>query len=384
MNRFLLSSSILLILTACATPVTPSATLAPDTLSTATSAVTPEPTAILGTQFIASFDGESLSVAPEECNGAYVGLIQSVVATDAQTVTFTLCRPEPDFLFKISLAAFAIYPSEWIEEAAKDGARTNEALDGPIGTGPYVVSEWTRGESLTLIANGEYWGGMPVSPTALVRWSSDPAARLAELQAGIVDGIDLVRPDDFITARSDPFVALLERPKLRLHELELIQPLAGLAQFANEPSGAAYRADVINAQASPLGAEMFHLMAPGDRPEFIWLQSAEPSSLFCADEAEVASLRICAQVAETLYRFDLNTATPIPTLAQSCDPNADRTVWVCALREGVAFHDGSEFDAADVVATFDMGLNPASPFHAGRAGLWEFFQQVWGLMQRPG
>lgn len=380
-HKSILSSLlIILILTACTAPLAPTATPAPEASLTAP-ALTYEPTGIPGAQFSVHFDGDTLSVPPEACNGAYAGLIQSVVATDAQTVTFTLCRPEPDFLFKISLAAFAIYPSEWIEETASDGARSLEALENPVGTGPYMVSEWTRGESLTLAANETYWGGAPVSPTVIVRWSDDPATRLAELQAGIVDGVDSVGPADYILVRSDSFLALLERPKLGAREMEMIQSLPALAQFAGAPSGAAYRADVINAQASPFGAEMFHMMAPGDRPEFTWLQSAEPASLFCADEADVASLRICALISETLYRFDMSGATPIPTLAQSCAPNADRTVWVCALREGIAFHDGSGFDAADVVATFNMGLNPASPAHVGRSGVWEFFRQIWGWMQ---
>ena len=140
---------------------------------------TAEPTHVPGIAYIATFDGSALYVSPDECNGAYTGLIQDVTATDPQTVTFTLCRPDPDFLFHVSLPAFAIYPSDWIEETVKDGARTPEALEAPVGTGPYRVSEWKRGESLTLVANEEYWGGPPASPTVIVRWEEDAATRVA-------------------------------------------------------------------------------------------------------------------------------------------------------------------------------------------------------------
>lgn len=55
----------------------------------------------------------------------------------------------------------------------------------------------------------------------------------------------------------------------------------------------------------------------------------------------------------------------MPTLApalaaQEPTPNADFTRWSVRLREGVTFHDGSAFDAADVVATYRTILDPAS------------------------
>ncbi|WP_328825199.1 ABC transporter substrate-binding protein [Tomitella gaofuii] len=51
----------------------------------------------------------------------------------------------------------------------------------------------------------------------------------------------------------------------------------------------------------------------------------------------------------------------IPALAAAPPtPNADSTVWDVELRRGVAFSDGSAFDAADVVATYDAVLDPAS------------------------
>ncbi|MSP82160.1 MAG: ABC transporter substrate-binding protein [Alphaproteobacteria bacterium] len=51
---------------------------------------------------------------------------------------------------------------------------------------------------------------------------------------------------------------------------------------------------------------------------------------------------------------------PIPQLATSWEPNADGTQWTFHLREGVTFHDGSAFDAADVVYTYRRLLDPAT------------------------
>ena len=41
-----------------------------------------------------------------------------------------------------------------------------------------------------------------------------------------------------------------------------------------------------------------------------------------------------------------------PQLATECVPNDDLSLWTCSLRQGVLFHDGSTFDANDVVAVF--------------------------------
>jgi ABC-type transport system substrate-binding protein len=71
-------------------------------------------------------------------------------------------------------------------------------------------------------------------------------------------------------------------------------------------------------------------------------------------------------------------------LAESCTPNDDLTVWTCVLRQGVTFSDGSAFDAADVVATFNMGLNIASPTHVGNTGTFFYYDYLWGLMKKPG
>jgi ABC-type transport system substrate-binding protein len=125
-------------------------------------------------------------------------------------------------------------------------------------------------------------------------------------------------------------------------------------------------------------------MKPGDRDVFVWMQNAEPISLFCADESDGESLRACEQVTEALYSYEINGTAAEPALAESCDPNEDLTVWTCALRQNVKFSDGSDFDAADVVATFNMGLNIDSPTHVGNTNLWEYYDYLWGLMKKPG
>ena len=49
---------------------------------------------------------------------------------------------------------------------------------------------------------------------------------------------------------------------------------------------------------------------------------------------------------------------PSPDLAVSWSASPDATEWTFKLREGVRFHDGSNFEAADVVYSLERVLDP--------------------------
>ena len=499
-------------------------------------------------------------------------IIKEVVAEDAYTVRFTMCKSDAAFLSKIAFNVFGIYPSEWLTETGATG----EALNAPVGTGPYMVSDWTHGESITFTAFPDFWGEPPEAETLVFRWSGESAARLLEVQAGTVDGIDNVGPSDFAAVEADSNLALQIRPALNvfyigfqrnvapfddvlvrravamgidrqrivdtfypvgsepashftpcaipnacegdawyefdpegarallaeagfpdgfsttityrdvvrgylpnvnqvaadiqaqlaenlnidaelvvmesgafidatatgavegLHLLgwgadyphvtnfldyhfgsaqlqfgdaypeiyEHLEEGATIADFAEAApvyaeannairelvpmipvahgaSATAYRADVTEQQASPLTSEYFAVSDPGGRDTFVWMQNAEPPNLFCADETDGEALRACEQVVEALYAYEINGTEVHPALAESCEPNADATEFICTLRQGVKFHDGTDFDANDVVTTFTMGVDAASPLHVGNTGAFEYYCTLWGCANVP-
>jgi ABC-type transport system substrate-binding protein len=137
----------------------------------------------------------------------------------------------------------------------------------------------------------------------------------------------------------------------------------------------AYAKDVEGAHASPLGLEDFSLMHAPGHDRFVWMQAAEPLSLDCANETDIESLRACAQVVEPLYRFEAGGVTPIPALAETCEPNDDLTVWTCQIRQGVSYHDGSRLDANDVVTSWGIQWDAAHPLHNGN---YAYFKALWG------
>ncbi len=146
----------------------------------------------------------------------------------------------------------------------------------------------------------------------------------------------------------------------------------------HQSSATAYRADVTGAHSSPLGNEHFASMTPGDRSQFVWMQGAEPPGLYCADESDGEALRVCEQMMEPLYGYEIAGTAAIPALATECTPNEGLTVWTCTLREGVTFHDGATLDANDVVVTYASQWDAEHPLHKGRDGSFTYFPGLFG------
>jgi ABC-type transport system substrate-binding protein len=159
-----------------------------------------------------------------------------------------------------------------------------------------------------------------------------------------------------------------------------IRDLVPMVPIANGASASAALATVDNAHFRPFGAPLFAKVDPG-KDTFVFMQNAEPISLFCQDESDGESLAPCQQVTETLLAYAIDSGEVVPELATGCTPNEDSTVWTCTLREGVTFHDGSTFDANDVIASWAAGIDAANPNHIGNTGAFTYYGYLWdGLM----
>lgn len=507
---------------------------------------------------------EPMVLTSPDCD--YGGLIKEIAAVDASTVQFTMCVPDPAFPSKAAFTAFGVQPKEWIETAMASG----EILEKPVGTGPYVLDTWNRGDSIVFKKFDDYWGDAAKTDTLVFRWASEGAQRKLELESGTVDGIDNPTPDDFddlkandalsfypreamnifyiaFTNTFEPFndvnvrkaVALgIDRQRIvdnfypkgsevashftpcsipngctgeewyafdldaakamladagfadgfettiyyrdvvrsylpepgvvatdiqaQLTDLgitaaievmesgafieestagrldgiyllgwgadyphvtnfldfhfaasnpqfgdpyaEVYEPLQAAAQIADpavaEPlyveannalketvpmipvahggSATVFQADATGAHSSPLGNEYFAVVDPGGRDTMVWMQNAEPISVYCNDETDGESLRACEQVTESLLAYEVGATDVKPALATSCEPNEDLTVWTCNLREGVKFHDGSSLDANDVVMSWVVAWDASNPLHVGNTGAFEYFTYLWG------
>lgn len=149
-----------------------------------------------------------LTKAAPDCN--WGGTLKSIEAKDASTVVFTMCTPDPAFPSK---AAFA---SLGIQSAAHLQATGGKPLEDALGSGPYMVKEWVRGDHLTLVPNPNYWGDKPKTSTVIFKWNKEAAARLTGLKSGELDGIDNPDPNDFKTISADATLKLYPREALNV------------------------------------------------------------------------------------------------------------------------------------------------------------------------
>ena len=158
-----------------------------------------------------------------------------------------------------------------------------------------------------------------------------------------------------------------------------IKEKAPMVPIVHSTAAYAAKASLEGVNNPPFGSPIMRLIDPG-KDTLVFMQNAEPISLYCADETDGESLAACQQVLEGLYRYNTEGRAE-PALAKECTANDDLTVWTCDLQEGVKFHDGSEFDAYDVVASFGAGIDASNPYHEGNTGAWEYYSYLWdGLM----
>lgn len=513
---------------------------------------------------------EGLMVEAPDCD--YGGTVKSIEAVDEFTVKLTLCVPDPAVPAKVAFSSLGIQPSEYLESTGGTG----ELLEKPIGTGPYMIESWERGNQIVFTRFDDYWGEPAKSQTLVFRWGTESAQRLLELQSGTVDAIDNVGPDDFATVQGDANLQLLERealnvmyvgmnnkfapfdnelvrqafaqaidrqrivdnfyppgsevashftpcaipngctgeewyefnldaakalleeagynasnpfPTIKLYYRDVVRgylpdpnvvaqdiqtqlkenlgvtaeinvmesgafidaansgELDGLfllgwgadfpdvvnfldahfsaaafdsfgipfdditenlvqgGQLADQDarapfyeaannaikqhvpmipvahggSAAAFKAAVEGAHVSPLSTEIFAEMGIAGQDTFVWMQNAEPISLYCADETDGESLRACEQVTQSLLAYEIGgTGTETEGLAESYESNDDLTEWTFHLRQGVTFHDGSTLDANDVVLSYAMQWDASHPLHKGNTGAFEYWTYLFG------
>jgi peptide/nickel transport system substrate-binding protein len=92
-------------------------------------------------------------------------------------------------------------------------------------------------------------------------------------------------------------------------------------------------------------------------PTFVFGASGDPSSLDPAFASDGESFRISRQIFEGLVGVEPGTADPAPLLAESWEQSEDGLSYTFQLKEGVTFHDGTDFNADAVCFNFDRQNN---------------------------
>jgi peptide/nickel transport system substrate-binding protein len=109
---------------------------------------------------------------------AYYAAIGDIIVKDDYTITFSLKSESANFLLNMARQGSVMYPREAVDTLKS----------APVGTGPYMVSEWVRGDRIVLARNPDYHvKGLPRLDKVTFRFIADPNAALAALKAGDID-----------------------------------------------------------------------------------------------------------------------------------------------------------------------------------------------------
>ena len=135
-----------------------------------------------GSPFTAEDVVWSLTRAGAEATGNPIQFIWSTIGNltaDGNKITADVVRFEPTIFKWMYFLTGYVLPKAYYE---KVGAAGFEAA--PVGTGPYMVEKFEQNAFVRLKANAGYWGGKPEFETVTIKFVTDAAARVAEVESG--------------------------------------------------------------------------------------------------------------------------------------------------------------------------------------------------------
>ncbi|WP_198165930.1 ABC transporter substrate-binding protein [Agromyces laixinhei] len=138
-------------------------------------------TPLVAADVVASFERLVSVESPLSAN------FKGVTASNAGDTTVVLTSETPLILGRVALLF-----------VTKAGV-TEDDFQAPIGSGPYVVEDFTPADTLTLTPNEKYYDGVPTVDELEFRWIPEVSTRVAALQTGEIDATWGI-PDDQVPA----------------------------------------------------------------------------------------------------------------------------------------------------------------------------------------
>ncbi|GGH85600.1 peptide/nickel transport system substrate-binding protein [Pullulanibacillus pueri] len=138
------------------------------------------------------------------------GIIQNVEATDDDTVKFTLSEPNAPFLQTLAMPPFGIASPTAVKKYGDD------YFKNPVGTGPFVFDSWDKDDKIVLHKNKDYFGQVADADQVIFRVIPDNGARFMELQAGTINMMDGMNPEDMQKVKDDNNLQIVNRPSMNV------------------------------------------------------------------------------------------------------------------------------------------------------------------------
>ncbi|MFZ3589980.1 ABC transporter substrate-binding protein [Bacillus sp. DJP31] len=115
---------------------------------------------------------------------------------DDHTIKIKLLKPFGPFVKALGTVFGNILNPNLAEQHGEDLGEVYLA-DKEVGSGPYILESWDRGQKLVLKANEDYWGGSPTMKTVNILIVPEPSTARLMLEKGELDQLDdtMISPD---------------------------------------------------------------------------------------------------------------------------------------------------------------------------------------------
>ncbi len=108
----------------------------------------------------------------------------------------------------------------------------------------------------------------------------------------------------------------------------------------------------------------------------VWGRGGDSVSLDPIQVTDGESLKVTHQIYEGLLDYAPGSTEVVPVLATEWEASPDGLEWTFKLRQGVKFHDGTDFNAEAVKINFYRWRNTSDPLHVG--GEFPYYSYMFG------
>ncbi len=148
------------------------------------------------------------------------------IEADGENVKITLSEPSSEFLSILALASNNIVPQKAMEAAGKDGDTWN-FFKKPVGTGPFMVTDWVVGDHMTLKKNPYYWEMAPDGKPypyldgVEIKQVAEDTTRTLQVQSGDEQGTFGIPFSQVAQLKTQPNATLTLWPSTQSYWIEL-------------------------------------------------------------------------------------------------------------------------------------------------------------------
>lgn len=200
--------------------------------------------------------------------------VQSVQAIDASHVQFNLKKP-----FAPLLANLTDRAGMMLSPAAVQKIGAANLGNGPVnaGSGPFMFSEWVKGDHLTIKRNPHYWlkdsqgGALPYLQSIRYRPITNESVMFSNLQTSTINFAEVLGPNDVPAAKSNSSLIYKQAPGLSFFGVMLNTKVAPLSNVhvRRAIEWGVNREEILNSVLKGVG-----VIAQGPIPPSSWAYSS--------------------------------------------------------------------------------------------------------------